>query len=99
MSKVTSKLQLTLPKRLAEQYGIQPGDEVEFQAAGDCIRLVPASRATSGQRSVSQEERQRLFDEDTAWQREREKHMTILTKPGAGRGWSREEIYDRDPFD
>ena len=28
MAKVTSKLQVTLPKALADQYGIEPGDEI-----------------------------------------------------------------------
>ncbi|MEX0900347.1 MAG: AbrB/MazE/SpoVT family DNA-binding domain-containing protein [Gammaproteobacteria bacterium] len=95
MSKVTSKLQLTLPKRLAEQYGIQPGDEVEFQAAGDSIRLVPGG-AKAGSETLSLAERQRLFDEDTAWQRERERHMKFDPAAGGGRGWTREGLYDRD---
>ena len=34
MSKVTSKLQVTLPKTIADRYGIQPGDEIEWSAAG-----------------------------------------------------------------
>ena len=41
MSKVTSKLQVTLPKVLADQFNIRPGDEVLWDAAGDVIRLVP----------------------------------------------------------
>ncbi|MCA1798654.1 MAG: AbrB/MazE/SpoVT family DNA-binding domain-containing protein [Xanthomonadaceae bacterium] len=95
MSKVTSKLQLTLPKRLAEQFGIKPGDEVEFQAAGDCIRLVPAGGPASAPK-LSREERLRLFDEDTAWQQAREKRMPEPTAPYSGRGWSRAELYDRE---
>lgn len=47
MAKVTSKLQLTLPKRLAEQYGISSGDDVAFAAAGDIIHLIPANRPRS----------------------------------------------------
>jgi len=43
MAKVTTKLQLTLPKRLAERCGISPGDEVEFAAAGDIIHLIAAA--------------------------------------------------------
>jgi AbrB family looped-hinge helix DNA binding protein len=34
MPKVTSKLQLTVPKAIAEQYGIRPGDELEWIPAG-----------------------------------------------------------------
>jgi len=41
MSKVTSNLQVTIPKTIAEQYDIKPGDEIEFQPAGDVIRVVP----------------------------------------------------------
>jgi AbrB family looped-hinge helix DNA binding protein len=93
MSKVTSKLQLTLPKRLAEQYGIKPGDEVEFQAAGDVIRLVPSNRAVRPQLSV--DERLRLFDESTARQQEREKLRKLPAKPPTDRGWKREDLYTR----
>lgn len=98
MSKVTSKLQLTLPKRLAERYGIKPGDEVEFQAAGDSIRLVPAAQRVR-QPKLSIEERLRLFDEATARQREREKHMKLPSKPPKNRGWKREDLYTRDQPD
>ena len=38
MSKVTSKLQLTVPKAIADKYGIRPGDELDWVAAGDSIR-------------------------------------------------------------
>ncbi len=41
MSKITSKLQVTIPKAIADQYGIKPGDEIEFQPAGDVIRVIP----------------------------------------------------------
>jgi bifunctional DNA-binding transcriptional regulator/antitoxin component of YhaV-PrlF toxin-antitoxin module len=94
MSKVTSKLQLTLPKRLAEQYGIAPGDDVEFQAAGDCIRIVLQGRRI-GQPRLSVEERLRLYDEDTVRQREREKHMQLPATAPAERDWTREELYTR----
>ena len=42
MPKVTSKLQLTVPKKIADQYGIRPGDELEWIPAGDSIRVEPA---------------------------------------------------------
>ncbi|MGH7844250.1 MAG: AbrB/MazE/SpoVT family DNA-binding domain-containing protein, partial [Candidatus Binatia bacterium] len=35
MSKVTSKLQVTIPKDIAEAYGIQPGSEIHWVPAGD----------------------------------------------------------------
>lgn len=93
MSKVTSKLQLTLPKRLAEQFGIAPGDDVEFVAAADSIRLVLPGR--TARRSLSREERLRLFDEDTAAQRERERQLNVPSAAPTDRGWSREELYRR----
>ena len=40
MAKVTSKLQVTVPKALAEKYAIRPGDEIAWEAAGDVIRVV-----------------------------------------------------------
>ena len=43
MAKVT-KLQVTLPKALARQYKIQPGDDILWVAAGDAIRVVPAKQ-------------------------------------------------------
>ena len=50
MSKVTSKLQVTVPKALAERYGIRPGDDIRFEEAGEVIRVVPAAagEATGG---------------------------------------------------
>jgi AbrB family looped-hinge helix DNA binding protein len=34
MPKVTSKLRLTVPKAIADQYGIRAGDELEWIPAG-----------------------------------------------------------------
>jgi AbrB family looped-hinge helix DNA binding protein len=93
MAKVTSKLQVTIPKRIADEYGIGPGDDVEFVPAGDSIRLVPARRRAS--ESLSLDERLRLFDEDTARQREREKVFTIPLKAPRERDWRREDLYTR----
>ncbi len=93
MAKVTSKLQVTIPKAIAEQYGIEPGDEIEFEAAGEVIRVIPAGRRR--QRRLGLEERLRLFDAATARQREREKSMKLPPEPPADRGWKREDLYDR----
>jgi AbrB family looped-hinge helix DNA binding protein len=94
MAKVTSKLQVTIPKRIADQYGIAPGDDIEFVPAGDSVRLVPAGRRMSKPR-LSVEERLRLFDEATARQRLREKEMKIPDTPPAERDWRREDLYTR----
>jgi AbrB family looped-hinge helix DNA binding protein len=93
MAKVTSKLQVTIPKRIADEYGIAPGDDVEFVPAGDSIRLVPAGGRKSD--LLSLEERLRLFDEDTARQREREKGMKLPAEPPKERDWKREDLYTR----
>jgi len=83
---------ITIPKRIADQYGIVPGDKVEFVASGDGIRLTPV-RSRSGTR-IAPEERVRLFDEATARQRAREQRMTLPTNAPA-RDWSREDLYTR----
>ncbi|HVV51227.1 MAG TPA: AbrB/MazE/SpoVT family DNA-binding domain-containing protein [Polyangia bacterium] len=88
MGKVTSKLQVTVPKAIAEQYRIRPGDEIAWVAAGESIRVLPAK--PSAEPDVSA--RLRLFDEATRRQRRRDKNI----KPSTGvRGWTREDLYDR----
>jgi AbrB family looped-hinge helix DNA binding protein len=89
MSKVTSKLQVTIPKAIAEQYGIKPGDEIEFQPAGPQIRVVPPGKSRG---RLSRAERLRLFDEEEGRIRERWKKLTVR-EPVEGRGWTREELY------
>ena len=90
MSKVTSKLQITLPKAIAVHYGIKPGDEVDWIPAGDSIRLVPHPRESA---ALAVEARLGLFDEATARQQQRELRGAI--PGGLERGWSRDELYDR----
>lgn len=92
MSKVTSKLQLTLPKALAVQYGLRPGDDVRFEGAGEVIRMVPegVGRAPAG---LDVEARLRLFDAATARQEARQAGRRARGQ--GGRGWTREELYER----
>ena len=92
MSKVTSKLQVTIPKAIAQQYGIQPGDDIEFRVAGDSIRVVPPSAPST--KRLSDDERRRLFAAAESRQREREKSMKIAPNP-EGRDWKREDLYER----
>ena len=94
MAKVTSKLQVTIPKHIADRYGIAPGDDIEFVPAGDSIRVVTAHQRVSVPR-LSVAERLRLFDEATARQRLREKEMKIPATPPAERDWRREDLYTR----
>jgi bifunctional DNA-binding transcriptional regulator/antitoxin component of YhaV-PrlF toxin-antitoxin module len=96
MAKVTSKLQVTLPKALAAQYGIAPGSEIEWQAAGEAIRVLPPRSAS--RRALTDKQRLALFDAATARQkqRQREKAKAPATKSRAGdRGWTREDLYER----
>lgn len=88
---MTSKLQVTLPKALARQYQIAPGDEILWVAAGDAIRVVPAG---SRQRADSPAARLRLFDRATERQRERDASKKAVREP-KDRGWQREELYQR----
>ncbi len=89
MPKVTSKLQVTVPKVIADQYGIKPGDEITWLAAGDSIRVLPRRRAQSRDGLAA---RLRLFDQATSRQQARDKSAVISAGP---RGWTREELYDR----
>ena len=90
MAKVTSKLQVTVPKALAERYAIRPGDEIAWEAAGDVIRVVPRGRASGPDVAA----RLRLFDKASERQRRRNRSFRA-GQPHAGRGWTREELYDR----
>jgi AbrB family looped-hinge helix DNA binding protein len=90
MAKVTSKLQVTVPKVIAERFGIRPGDEIEWRAEGNAIRVLPGSGEDA---SLDREARLRSFDEATA--RQERRNRVGHRAPRAGRGWTREELYDR----
>lgn len=91
MAKVTAKLQVTIPKALARQYGLEPGDEVTWQAAGDAIRLVPASLRKA---RLSPEERLARFR--ASMERQRQREAASGPRPlGKDRGWTREALYRR----
>lgn len=93
MAKVTSKLQVTIPKRIAERYAIEPGDDIEFVAAGDDIRIVQSGNRRKA--SLSTAERLRLFRTASTRQRDRDKAMKRSGRAPAARGWTREELYTR----
>lgn len=90
MSKVTSKYQVTMPKKIADSYAIRPGDEIDWVAAGDVIRVIPPGARVV---ALDRESRLRLFDQAT------ERHRTRPVIPNQGqppdRGWSREDLYGR----
>lgn len=87
---MTSKLQVTIPKAIAERYAIRPGDELEWIAADDAVRVVPAKVL---RKDTSIAARLTFFDAATTRQRVRESHR-FITSP-TERGWTREELYER----
>lgn len=89
---MTSKRQVTLPKELADAYGIAPGDEIDWEPAGDAIRVVLRGRAAPG---LSAEERLALFDAASLRHRERWEGATLTESPLPHRGWTRDELHDR----
>lgn len=91
MAKITSKLQVTIPKALAERYGLRPGSEIAFVPAGEVIRVVPGGRSPAPADVATRLE---LFDQATGRQRRRN---TVRARGGApaSRGWRREELYRR----
>ena len=95
MAKVTSKLQITIPKKIADEYGIKPGDELEFVPRAGGIRLVPAG--TWSQPKLSPEERVRLFQESMKRADQRAKELGVKpVEDESRRDWTREELYTRD---
>jgi AbrB family looped-hinge helix DNA binding protein len=104
MPKVTSKLQLTVPKAIADQYGIRPGDELEWIPAGDSIRVELVRRKAKSGRELTTKEKLALFDANTKWLDEIQADQlkqsrakgTRLTRET--RGWTREELYEERVF-
>jgi AbrB family looped-hinge helix DNA binding protein len=100
MAKVTSKLQLTVPKAIADQYGIKPGDELEWVPAGESIRVELVRHKAKAGHQLTVEERLALFDEGT---KRLDKLQAEELKKNQGnrvtretRGWTREDLYDDD---
>ena len=85
MSKITSEYQVSIPKALADQLGVRPGDEVEWQVDGNAFRVTPAR----AEKPLSVEERLKRFDETTkriaAYQKKR--------RLKGSRDWTREDLY------
>jgi AbrB family looped-hinge helix DNA binding protein len=90
VAKVTSKLQVTVPKAIADRFGIRPGDDIEWRAEGNAIRVL---LRTEGEAPADRETRLRSFDEATARQRTRDRSGRRRRSPD--RGWTREDLYDR----
>lgn len=110
MSKVTSKLQVTLPKAIADRYGVAPGADLVFEPAGDSIRvLVARGPGLSASYGLSLEDKRALLDAVSRRQATRNRRYRLgvgATKRRRGgsavgarasdeRGWTREALYDR----
>ncbi len=95
MTKVSPKLQVTVPKAIAIRYGIRPGDEIEWVAAGDSIRVL-TKRVENDNKTC--EERLELFDRATDRQRRRESALGKIAEAN-DRGWRREDLYTRGKSD
>ena len=94
MAKVTSKLQVTVPKAVADRFGIRPGDDIEWVVDGTSIRVIRAA----DRRPLSVADRLKVFDEATARQQSRNQmwRRQHRATPGADqRGWARAEVYTR----
>ena len=91
MAKVTSKLQITVPKALASQLGIRPGDDVDWTIGGDSLHVTPSRNR---RQVLDLETRLRLFHQATDRQCRRQRDAQVTLADG-DRGWSREELYDR----
>ncbi len=82
-----------MPKKIADSYAIRPGDEIDWVAAGDVIRVIPSGARTT---VLDRESRLRLFDQAT--ERHRARPATPQGQP-PDRGWSREDLYGRGRSD
>lgn len=87
MAKVTSKYQATVPRKIADEYHIRPGDDIDWVPAGEVIRVIPSSKQAADQGRESQ---LRLFDQAT--ERHRKRPSARAARP-RGRGWRREDLY------
>ena len=90
MAKVTSKYQVTVPKAIAERYGIRPGDRIDWAPAGDVIRVIPSGKKLAPE---DRESKLRLFDQAT--ERHRKRPLPRKTRRAHDRGWRREDLYGR----
>lgn len=89
MAKVTSKYQVSIPRSLADQLRIKPGDEIQWSVSGEELRISPARTAP-----LPLEKRLELFDAATKRQSARNRKRSMKTL-STSRGWTREDLYDR----
>jgi len=90
MAKVTSKYQVTVPRKIADEYHIRPGDNIDWVPAGEAIRVIPPGKQTAPQ---GREWRLRWFDQAT--ERHRKRRLERAAAQPRSRGWRREDLYGR----
>ena len=88
---MTSKLQVTIPKAIAQRYDIEPGTEIDWLPAGEAIRVVPLVGHGG---PADRARRLELFDRATSRQQARQSGKRPRTA-ASERGWRREELYAR----
>ena len=88
-SKVTSKLQVTIPKAIADRFGIRPGGTIVWEVAGGGLRVTSPGRG----RRLEAAERERLFRESIRASRAAE-GAAINAAAAAKRGWTRDDLYE-----
>jgi bifunctional DNA-binding transcriptional regulator/antitoxin component of YhaV-PrlF toxin-antitoxin module len=72
MAKVTSKYQVTVPRTIADQYHVRPGNGIDWLPAREVIRAIPAGKQADGE---DRESALRLFDQDQATERHRKRPL------------------------
>jgi bifunctional DNA-binding transcriptional regulator/antitoxin component of YhaV-PrlF toxin-antitoxin module len=90
MARVTSKFQVTVPKKIAEAYHIRPGHDIDWVPAGDVIRVIPPGKQAVLPDRLAQ---LRLFDQ--ASERLRKRRRAPTAEEPRHRGWKREDLYRR----
>jgi len=90
MARVTSKNQVTVPKAIVERYDIRAGDEIDWVAAGDVIRVIPR-----GKQAAPEDRKAKLRWFDQATERLRRRRVAGKAERLRDRGWTREDLYGR----
>lgn len=98
MSRVTSKLQVTIPKAIAAQYSITPGDEIEFVPTGNALRVVlgtPERLNSADDTAARLRVLDALLDRYRAGKEARPRDAADPgVDPRVERGWTREDLYE-----
>ena len=86
---MTNRRRVTVPKALADRYGIEPGAELKWEPDGDVIRVIPPGARPQ---SAGIETRVAVFDAATERQLTRQKERSG-DRTGPDRGWTRDDLY------